>query len=580
MKFLLVGINSKFIHTNQAIRSLYAYAEGATVTSDEHISDYTEGITVADNEPLSRHVECVEYTINQQLEQIFSDIYEKKPDVIGFSCYIWNITTIRSLIPVLKKILPNTDIWLGGPEVNGMANKIPAGVRGIMQGEGERIFLRVLKAYVSGTQSELPHIVRESECLNMDELPFPYYNMPLPENRIVYYESSRGCPFRCSYCLSSIEKAVRFRSIELVKKELKFFLDKKVRQVKFVDRTFNIDHARTLEIWRFLKENDNGITNFHFEISADLLNEEELTLLEKVRPGAFQLETGVQTTNPDTLDAIHRHASFDKIKENTLKINGFHNIHQHLDLIAGLPFENYESFGHSFDNVYALQPDQLQLGFLKLLSGSEMAERAEEFGIVCSDNPPYEVLYTNWLSFDDVLKLKGIEQVLELYYNSSQYRHTLEQLQKAFPRPFVMYERLAAFFKEHGYNDTSKRRLDYYDILLEFACENDAGNTALYKELLTLDCYLRENIKSRPSFAGKDEIPREEFDRIYREAEARGDFSAYGNLPLRTLEHMTHLEFFTLPKPHYILFDYKEKDPISFECRTISFDLVDNLNKT
>lgn len=556
MKFLLVGINSKFIHTNQAIRALSAYVENACD---------------ADGEPLSRHLTCVEYTINQQPEQIISDIYEKHPDVIGFSCYVWNITMIRSLIPVLKKILPEADIWLGGPEVNSLTDALPSGVRGIMQGEGERIFLTVLKAYVSGTQCELPNIIRENECLNMDELPFPYRNMPIPENRIVYYESSRGCPFRCSYCLSSIEKAVRFRSLNLVKEELKFFLDKSVRQVKFVDRTFNIDHTRTVEIWRFLKENDNGVTNFHFEISADLLSEEELSLLQSVRPGAFQLETGVQTTNPKTLDAIHRHASFEKIKENTLIIKAFNNIHQHLDLIAGLPFENYESFGRSFDDVYALQPDQLQLGFLKLLSGSEMSARAEEFGIICSDNPPYEVLYTKWLSFDELLKLKGIEQVLELYYNSSQYSHTLQQLVKAFTRPFTMYEKLADFFKSHGYTDTNKRRSEYFDILLDFASENDASNALLYKELLTLDYYLRDNAKSRPGFSEKDEIPRDEFDRVYREAQASGAFEAYENMPLRTIEHMTHLEFFTLPNPHYVLFDYSRKDPVSFECKTMEY---------
>lgn len=564
MKFLLVGINSKFIHTNQAIRSLYAYAE--TVNDASHV-------------PLSENVECAEYTINQQPDRIISDIYLRKPDVIGISCYIWNISTVRNLIPVLKKVLPGTDIWLGGPE--SMPLRMPddvftpqdteiQGVRGIMCGEGEKLFVRLIKAYTSGSDEveKLPYYLIENDYLNLDDIPFPYYHLPIPENRIVYYESSRGCPFQCSYCLSSIDKSVRFRSLELVKKELSFFLENKVRQVKFVDRTFNINHERTLEIWKFIIENDNGITNFHFELSADLLNDEELNVLKLLRPGAVQLEIGVQTTNNEAMAAIHRHASFDKIKSNTQIIRSYHNIHQHLDLIAGLPYENYESFGHSFDDVYAIHPDQLQLGFLKLLKGSEMADRANEFGIVCSENPPYEVLYTKWLTYDDILNLKRIEEVLELYYNSSQYRHTIDFLETRFARPFELYEALAEYFRLHGYSDTSKRRLDYYEILLSFACEYDSDNTSLYKELLTFDCYLRENIKSRPSFAKKDEIAHDEFDRIYREAWNTGLFESYKDTPLRTIEHMTHLEFFALPEPHYTVFDYSHKDPITFECRT------------
>lgn len=554
MKYLLVGINSKFIHTNQAIRSLYAYSQM---------------LTDAEGRPLSDYVECVEYTINQQAETIISDIYSRRPQVIGISCYIWNISMIEKLIPTLKKILPSTDIWLGGPEASYKPHTVDSFCRGIMRGEGERIFGKVLNAYVNGTDSSLPFLISEDDILNLDDLPFPYYTQPIPENRIVYYESSRGCPFRCSYCLSSIDKKVRFRNTGLVKNELAFFLKNEVKQVKFVDRTFNIDHSRTKEIWRFIQENDNGLTNFHFEISADLLDEEELTILSKMRPGVVQLETGVQSTNPATLNAIHRYASFSKIKENTLKIQSFRTTHQHLDLIAGLPYEDYESFGHSFDDVYSLHPDQLQLGFLKLLQGSEMAEKAQEYGIVCSDNPPYEVLYTSWITYDDILKLKRIEQVVELYYNSSQYRHTIAQLEKAFARPFELFEALATYFKLHGYTDTSKRRLDYYDILLDFSCEYDPENAVLYKELLTLDCYLRENIKSRPAFAPKDEISREDFDRLYREALASGRLSDYGDAPLRTIQHMTHLEFFTLPKPHYVLFDYSKKDPVTFECRTL-----------
>ena len=265
------------------------------------------------------------------------------------------------------------------------------------------------------------------EIMDLSKVPFVYEDMDEFRNKIIYYETSRGCPFSCSYCLSSVDKCLRFRDLKLVKKELQFFLDNEVPQVKFVDRTFNCKHDHALEIWRYIAENDNGITNFHFEISADLLNEEELALLGTMREGLVQLEIGVQSTNPKTIGEIKRTMRFEKVSDAVKRVNAGRNIHQHLDLIAGLPYEDYESFGKSFNDVYALSPEQLQLGFLKVLKGSYMEEHTEEYGLVYKSLPPYEVLYTKWLSYEDVLKLKRIEEMVEVC-DRGQFSYTLEHL--------------------------------------------------------------------------------------------------------------------------------------------------------
>ena len=425
MKILLVAINAKYIHSNPAVYRLKAYADL-----------YCKGVDI----------QIAEYTINQTMEEIRGDIYGKTPDVIGFSCYIWNRTLIMDLIRDLKKILPNTDIWLGGPEVSYDAAEVLAEaeplIRGVMTGYGEASFRKLAEAYGRGTHAELPAILSEP-AVPMSELPFWYRDLTGFEHRIIYYESSRGCPFSCAYCLSAVDKKLTFRDVSQVKQELAFFLEKRVPQVKFIDRTFNCKKQHAMAIWEFIRDHDNGVTNFHFEVAADLMDRDMLDVLRTMRPGAVQLEIGVQSTCPETLKAINRPMDFGRVAEVTEEIRSWHNIHQHLDLIAGLPSEDYARFGQSFDDVYRLQPDQLQLGFLKVLKGSPMEKQGAGYGLLHTEKPPYEVLATRWLPYKDVLKLKGVEAVLETYYNSGQFSHTLQQLETCFRSPFALYEALA-----------------------------------------------------------------------------------------------------------------------------------------
>lgn len=593
MKFLLVALNTKYIHSNPALYSLRAYA----------------------GEELGKSVEIAEYTINHSLTEILAGIYKRKPDVIGFSCYIWNISMVLQLTAELAKLLPGVPIWLGGPEVSfdapSLLEKNPQ-VTGVMIGEGEETFRELLECYVNCEKAQdvaftcekardaaftknIPGLCLPTgftaprELTDISALPFLYRDLEAFENKIIYYESSRGCPFRCSYCLSSIDKKVRLRDLDTVKRELQFFLDNRVKQVKFVDRTFNCNHTHAMEIWRYILEHDNGVTNFHFEVSADILSEEEIALLGRMRPGLAQLEIGVQSTNPQTLEAIHRIMDLPRLEANVAKLSAARNVHLHLDLIAGLPFEDYESFGRSFNRVYAMKPEQLQLGFLKVLKGSEMCEKAGEYGIHYTDKPPYEVLFTNWLSFADVLKLKQIEEMVELYYNSNQFVHTLQFLEQAFETAFAMYEALAMFFEEKGYFVNSPARSYRYEVLLEFAREYDGANEAIYKELLTYDMYLRENLKSRPGFAKDLTAYKEAVRDFYRaEEEAREYLPNYVNYDSKQLQRMTHLEPFYYPVwemwrggeaqsrsgnmqsvPKYILFDYQARNPLTGEAKTL-----------
>lgn len=599
MKFLLAALNAKYIHSNPALYSLRAYA-------GEH------------NAELAQDVEIAEYTINQPLEEILADIYERKPDAAAFSCYIWNWKMISELIGELHQIMPELPIWLGGPEVSFDAEQLLEEypfLTGIMVGEGEATFSELLGFYekknsgrysrqfqmqiaafwpgavsqagldsIKGIVFRDPvskKIVRTEprELTVIDSQPFFYQNMEGFENRIVYYESSRGCPFRCSYCLSSIDKKVRLRDMELVKKELQFFLDKKVPQVKFIDRTFNCNHRHAQEIWRYIQEHDNGVTNFHFEISADMLNGEELAILGKMRPGLVQLEMGVQSTNSKTLKEVRRFADLDKLRHAVVRIHAEHNIHVHLDLIAGLPYEDMDSFVRSFNDVYAMRPEQLQLGFLKVLKGSYMEEMASEYGLVYRKCPPYEVLYTKWLSYDDVIRLKKVEEMVELYYNSGQFTHILPVLVRRFGSAFEMYDRLALFYQEKGYFVNSPARSRRYEVLLEFAEQEDAERIGLYRELAVYDMYLRENAKSRPAFASDQ---RSYYDRIagfYREEEEnRAYLPDYGEYQAKQLQRMTHLEIFEWPvdktawelwemsteekrqEETALLFDYRRRD--------------------
>lgn len=568
MNIILAAINAKYIHSNLAVYSLKAYAQ-----------EYREYITIA------------EYTINQQLDEILMDLYKKRPDVLCFSCYIWNLDYVETLIREIHKILPDLPIWTGGPEVSYDSKEVllrlPE-VTGIMKGEGEETF-RELVAYYKEDRGELSTIlgityrdadgqIIENEwrpIMDLSKVPFVYEDMEKFTNKIIYYETSRGCPFSCSYCLSSVDKCLRFRSLDLVRKELRFFLDQKVPQVKFVDRTFNCKHDHAMAIWRYIQEHDNGITNFHFEISADLLNEEELSLIRTMRPGLIQLEIGVQSTNPDTIREIKRTMRFDRVAEVVKKINAFGNVHQHLDLIAGLPFEDYESFGKSFDDVYALSPEQLQLGFLKVLKGSYMKEHEEEYGLVHKSLPPYEVLYTRWLPYQDVLRLKRIEEMVEVYYNSGQFTHTLTHLRKAFLAPFAMYEALGEYYEEKGLYLVSHSRVSRYEILLDFARCYDPDREDFYRELLVFDLYLRENMKNRPEFAGEYTVEKEELSAFYeRESREHSYLQDYERYDKRQLRKMTHMERFRYDvaaegeeKETVILFDYQNRNPLNYEAQ-------------
>ncbi len=567
MNILLAAINAKYIHSNLAVYSLSAYARKQ-----------------------SEEIEIAEYTINQQADDILQDIYKRKPELLCFSCYIWNIRYVEEIIREVKKILPEVTVWVGGPEVSYDAvevlKRLPE-VQGVMKGEGEKTFAELVDYYVNknGSLQEILGITyREKEqivenewrpVMDLSEVPFVYEDMSLFEHKIIYYESSRGCPFRCSYCLSSVDKCLRFRDIELVKKELQFFIDKKVPQVKFVDRTFNCKHEHSMEIWTYIHEHDNGITNFHFEISADLLNEEELELMSKMRPGLIQLEIGVQSTNPDTIAEIHRTMKIDQVGKNVAIINHYQNIHQHLDLIAGLPYENYDSFAKSFDDVYQMEPEQLQLGFLKVLKGSYMEAHKNEYDLVYKSQPPYEVLSTKWLPYEDVLRLKGVEEMVEVYYNSRQFCYTLPALSENFQSPFQMFEALSRFYEKEGLFMLNQSRTSRYEILLKFAGLIDPMHYEMYRQLLVLDYYIRENAKTRPSFAG-EETCEKEFARAFyekEEEEKRYLKQGYEDCDKRKLRKMTHIEVFSYDvlgdrgeQTVTILFDYRNRSPLNHQA--------------
>ena len=557
MKILLVACNAKYIHSNLAVYDLQAYA-----------SDYAD------------HIVLKEYTINQQKDDIMRDIYLEHPDVVCVSCYIWNLSFVKELMADLIKILPGADFWAGGPEVSYDAEKFlteNSEFKGVMVGEGEETFKELAGYYVEKNPQNLKDMTgicyRDGDqiihngwrqIMDLSSIPFIYKDLSEFKNRIIYYESSRGCPFSCSYCLSSIDKKLRFRDTETVKKELQFFIDNKVPQVKFVDRTFNCKHDHAMAIWKYINEHDNGVTNFHFEISADLLREEELQEMSTMRPGLIQLEIGVQSTNPDTIKAIHRTMNFEKLKGIVDRIHSFGNIHQHLDLIAGLPYEDYDSFRHSFNDVYALKPQQLQLGFLKVLKGSHMMEMCKEYGIVYKTQEPYEVLSTKWLDYDHVLKLKTVENMVEVYYNSGQFQNTLEYLENFFQDAFSIYERLGSFYMEKGYGDVSHTRMRRYEILLEFLEDVPEISMDQVKDQMVYDLYLRENLKSRPGFA-RDQKPfeRQVWDFRKREKVAKN----------------AHVEVFA--DGTVLLFNYADRDPLTNNAHVtdVTKDVFENLNR-
>ena len=576
VKILLVAINAKYIHANPAVRSLRASAGRAKDC-----------------------VEIVEFTINELRERILGEIYRRRPDVTAFSCYIWNREYVVPLVRDLHLLRPEMPIWAGGPEVSfdteEFLRECPE-VTGVLRGEGEISFARLAEMYVfvpaedrreainkvpgitwRGSDGKI-HENPPAPPADLDSLPFFYAEEEPEENRIIYYESSRGCPFSCSYCLSSVDRGVRFRSLSLVLPELQYFLDKKVQQVKFVDRTFNCRHDHALAIWRYIAEHDNGVTNFHFEIGADLLNEEELAVLSAMRPGLVQLEIGVQSANAATIAEVSRTMDLDVLCDRVKRIKAGHNIHQHLDLIAGLPLEDAESFRKSFNAVYALEPEELQLGFLKALRGSELRRKASSYGIRYKAEAPYEVLMSSWMSYDDILHLKEVEEMLEVYYNSFQFTRTIKRLLRAFPDAFSLYEGLAAFYGREGLWGKNHSRQERFALLRQFARESDPEHSGLYDELLLFDLYARENAKSRPAWAPSGDAYKEIFREFYRlEAEKREYLQDYPEYDARQLSRMTHMEAFSaaameecLPgeetagrKWTAVLFDYRKRDPLT-----------------
>ncbi len=588
MKILLVAINAKYIHSNKAVYSLYSYASDL-ISSDNQI-------------------EVAQYNINQQPLDILSDIYKRKPDVVAFSCYIWNMNIVKILLEDIASVLPAADIWLGGPEVSFDSEKLIkkySALTGVMIGEGEQTFRELVLFYRDFKSSVKEYKCKEAtdeskeirernnfydriknikglcirnenglnaiftderEIADINSIPFIYDKVGLErfENQIIYYESSRGCPFRCSYCLSAIDKTVRLRDIDLVKKEIKFFLDNNVKQVKFIDRTFNCNREHAISIWKYILENDNGITNFHFEVAADILTDDEIDVIGKMRPGLIQLEIGVQSTNPETIREINRVMDLDKVKENVRKVKAFGNTHQHLDLIVGLPYEDKKSFIKSFNDVHNMNPDQLQLGFLKVLKGSDMESKREQYGLKYHNTPNYEVFSTKWISYSEVLELKKIEEMVELFYNSSQFETTLKLLFAFFNTPYELYEALANHYEKKGYYINTPARSYKYNVLFEFA-KGYIENEALISEALTFDLYLREKCKSRADFSKDLSVYKEQIRKIndIYNKDKKKHVDVF-NYPVweKSFELMSN----KMQKEKYVIFDYDNRDRLSFNA--------------
>ncbi|WP_294725411.1 B12-binding domain-containing radical SAM protein [uncultured Fusobacterium sp.] len=474
-KIVLAGINSQYVHLNLAVRYLKKYVEA---NSDLKIEIY-------------------ETNINNQVFNIIKDIYELNPDKIIFSTYIWNKEYIVEIVKELKKVLPNVEIILGGPEVSYKWEKFMANmpeVDALLLGEGENVLLNFLTkeedkvlGVVSRKNDEIVFNGIESIIENLDIVPFPYEDWELEDKtKIFYYESSRGCPFSCSYCLSSIDKTVRYYSLDRVKKDLKRFLDSPIKLLKFVDRTFNLRKERYMEIWKFLLENYREGITFHFEINANIFDDETLDFLEKVPKGYFQFEIGVQSINPETMVAIKRNNILDKLAHNVRRIS--RNIHLHLDLIAGLPYETYDIFKNSFNYVYNLKPEMIQLGFLKLLKGTQMYDEVEKYQYKYYSRPPYEVFSNKFISFGELVKLKNLEKMLDYYYNSEKFRYTCDfVINNNFDTPFTFFEKIADYYDKKGYLKISHKEVALFNILYDFYVENNLKDLDIFVEFLKYD---------------------------------------------------------------------------------------------
>lgn len=555
-KVILAALNAKYIHSNLALRYLSRFQ----------------------NNNQKHHVETMEFTINQRLDFIAEELFRKQPDVVLFSCYIWNVEMLRQLCPILKKIMPDCVIGFGGPEVSYESETFlrenPA-VDFVMRGEGELVFTKYLEHLDAGNPATLGEIesltyrqgdeifsTPQMHPMDLALLPFPYEDdFSDVQNQIIYYESSRGCAYHCGYCLSSVENGVRFVPLDKVLPDLQKFLGKNVPQVKFIDRTFNCKKSHAMAIWKYLHEHDNGVTNFHFEITADLIDQETIDFLKTVRKGLFQFEIGVQSTNPQTIRAINRNVDFAALSEIVQQIKDGGNIHQHLDLIAGLPYEDYDSFGCSFNDVYALHPEQLQLGFLKVLKGSMLHQKQKEFEIVYHDTAPYEVLTTHELPYADTLRLKYVEEMVETYYNSGRFLNTLAYLVPLYESPFAFFEALSQFWVGENYHYLGLSKMGLFDVLWRFVEQNPKVDKRKLQWEMKFDIALHEKPKKLPAWLT---VTNEEqwHDKV---------FAFYGNPTLwqKCLPHyksnkeairQTHLEVFGDEKQKAVLFDYGKRD--------------------
>ena len=579
MKVLLVGINAKYIHSNLAIRYLKEYVK------EDHIQ-----------------IDIKEFTINQSVDHIVYEIYKMRTDVVGLSCYIWNIKHVIEVTNILKKISPKTKICLGGPEVSydkSIWDKIPY-LDVVISGEGEETF----REYIVALKNQKPikdvlgimfkhegQVVANSNrnAISLDQVSFVYKDgFDEFTHRIIYYETMRGCPFNCQYCLSSVEQGVRYHNLDRIEKELKFFLEHKVMQVKFVDRTFNCSKKHAMAIWKFLHENDNQITNFHFEISADLLDDEMMDFLGTVRQGLFQFEIGVQSTHFETLSIIQRKSNLERLYENVYKLKGANNIHLHLDLIAGLPKESYSRFKQSFNDVYCLQPEKLQLGFLKVLKGSGLETIKEKYGIIYRDEPPYEILATDDLSYEKLEQLKLVEEMVDHFYNSGNFTYSIRVLESYFSDPFAFYEELSHYWEQKGYHTVKHSKIALYNFIYLFAKHHKLEQLERIGDLLKLDLCLQEKVKKYPKWMEQSWDYKDSIYDFYKEGK---NISLY--LPQlrkyssKQISRMAHIERFRYDvtqiiegkkimidkKETFMLFNYYDRDKMRHNARVYPVNL-------
>lgn len=542
-KIVLAGINSQYVHLNLAVRYLKKYVEA---NSDLKIEIY-------------------ETNINNQVFNIIKDIYELNPDKIIFSTYIWNKEYIVEIVKELKKVLLNVEIILGGPEVSYKWEKFMANmpeVDALLLGEGEKVLLNFLTkkedkvlGVVSRKNGEIVFNGVEPIIENLDIVPFPYEDWELEDRtKIFYYESSRGCPFSCSYCLSSIDKTVRYYSLDRMKKDLKRFLDSPIKLLKFVDRTFNLKKERYMEIWKFLLENYREGITFHFEINANIFDDETLDFLEKVPKGYFQFEIGVQSINPETMVAIKRNNILDKLAYNVRRIS--RNIHLHLDLIAGLPYETYDIFKDSFNYVYNLKPEMIQLGFLKLLKGTQMYDEVEKYNYKYYSKPPYEVFSNKFISFGELVKLKNLEKMLDYYYNSEKFSYTCDfVIKNNFDSAFTFFEKIADYYDKKGYLKISHKEVALFNILYDFYVENNLKDLDIFVEFLKYDYLALGKPGSYPEWL-KSNKDSELHNQLIKDSEFKSVREGHKN---SELEEFKYNIFTNKREDINIFFNYKTK---------------------